>query len=92
MLQRIELKDNMGNRGVLEFDVSVDEKIASKQEITLTAMEFSRMVGILETLGDVKENCFEKHKADILKWAKEFVESNLEDEVLFFEQKLTLLK
>ena len=46
------------------------------------------MAGILETLGNIPEGYFQKHKLDFLDWSKEFVENNLEDAVLFFEKKL----
>lgn len=88
MKQKVEVKDNLGNHGFLEFEIPAENPICKNRKSVITAMEFSRMTGILETLGNVPEGYFQKHKLDFLDWAKEFVESNLEDAVLFFEKKL----
>lgn len=88
MKQKMEVKDNLGNHGFLEFEIPAENPICKNRQSIITAMEFSRMTGILETLGNVPEGYFQKHKLDFLDWAKEFVESNLEDAVLFFEKKL----
>lgn len=90
MRQKMEVKDNFGNRGTLEFEIPAENQLPTFQnrKIIITAMEFSRMAGILETLGNVPEGYFLKHKLDFLDWSKEFVKSNREDAVLFFEKKL----
>lgn len=92
MKQKVEVKDNLGNHGFLEFEIPAENPICKNRKSVITAMEFSRMTGILETLGNVPEGYFQKHKLDFLDWAKEFVENNLEDAVLFFEKKLESVK
>ena len=92
MKQRVEVKDNLGNRGFLEFEIPAENQTCKYRKSIMTAMEFSRMVGILETLGNVQDGYFQKHKLDFLDWSIEFVESNLEDAVLFFEKKLESAK
>ena len=88
MKQRMEVKDNLGNSGFLEFEIPAENQTCKNRKSIITAMEFSRMAGVLETLGNVPDGYFQKHKLDILDWSKEFVENNLEDAVLFFEKKL----
>lgn len=88
MQQKMELKDNLGNRGFLEFEIPAENQTLQNRKVIMTAMEFSRMAGILETLGNVPDGYFSKHKSDFLNWSKEFVENDLEDAVLFFERKL----
>lgn len=88
MKQKMEVKDNMGNCGFLEFEIPADPQTCKNRKSIIIAMEFSRMAGILETLGNVPEGYFQKHKLDFLDWSNEFVENNLEDVVLFFEKKL----
>ncbi len=88
MQQKMEVKDNLGNRGFLEFEIPTENQTFQNRKVIMTAMEFSRMAGILETLGNVPEGYFPKHKLDFLNWSKEFVENDLEDAVLFFEKKL----
>lgn len=92
MKQRMEVKDNLGNHGFLEFEIPAENQICKNRKSIIIAMEFSRMAGILETLGNVPEGYFWKHKLDFLDWSKEFVENNLEDIVLFFEKKLEMEK
>lgn len=98
MKQKMEVKDNLGNHGFLEFEIPAENQICKNckncknRKSVITAMEFSRMTGILETLGNVPEGYFQKHKLDFLDWSKEFVENNLEDTVLFFEKKLESVK
>lgn len=92
MKQKVEVKDNLGNHGFLEFEIPAGNPICKNRQSIITAMEFSRMAGILETLGNVPEGYFQKHKLDFLDWSKEFVENNLEDTVLFFEKKLESVK
>lgn len=86
--QKMEVKENLVNYGFLESEIPAENQICKNRKSIITAMEFSRMLGILETLGNVPEGYFQKHKLDFLDWAKEFVESNLEDAILFFEKKL----
>lgn len=93
MKQRMEVKDNLGNCGFLEFEIPIPADSAERQafqnrKVIMTAMEFSRMAGILETLGNLPEGYSSKHKLDFLNWSKEFAENNLEDAVSFFEKKL----
>lgn len=88
MQQKMEIKDNLGNYGYLEFEISVENQTFQNRSIIIAAMEFSRMIGILETLGNLPEGYFQAHKLDVLDWAKEFVENSLEDAVLYFEKKL----
>ncbi len=88
MKQRLEVKDNLGNRGFLEFEILAENQTCKNRKTIITAMEFSRMIGILETLGNVPDGYFGKHKLDFLDWSKEFVENNMEDAVLFFGKKL----
>ena len=59
-----------------------------KDNITYTAMRFSRMSGILETLGNLQEDFFEENIENLLKWAEEFEKSGGKDRVLFFEKKI----
>ena len=92
MKQKMEVKDNLGNHGFLEFEIPAENQICKNRKSIITAMEFSRMAGILETLGNIPEGYFQKHKLDFLDWSKEFVENNLEDAVLFFEKKLESVK
>ena len=92
MRQKMEVKDNLGNRGFLEFEIPADLVAESQafqnRKVIMIAMEFSRMAGILETLGNIPEGYSSKHKLDFLSWSKEFVKNDLEDAVLFFEKKL----
>ncbi len=88
MKQRMEVTDNLGNHGFLEFEIPMENQTCKNRKTIITAMEFARMAGILEILGSVPEGYFGKHKLDFLDWSKEFVENNLEDAVLFFERKL----
>lgn len=88
--QRITVSDNMGNRDVLEF--SLPKPVSTSMAVELAAMEFSRMIGILQTLGELPDDCFMKHQADILQWAEEYASSGKMDLVLFFQRKLELLK
>ncbi len=92
MKQKMEIKDNLGNRGFLEFEIPAENQICKNRKSIIIAMEFSRMIGVLETLGNVPDGYFQKHKLDFLDWSKEFVENNLEDAVLFFEKKLESVK
>lgn len=92
MKQKMEVKDNLGNYGYLEFEIPAENQICKNRQSIIVAMEFSRMAGILETLGNVPEGYFEEHKLDFLDWSKEFVENNMEDAVLFFEKKLESVK
>lgn len=92
MKQRMEVKDNLGNYGFLEFEIPAENQICKKRKSIIIAMEFSRMAGILETLGNIPEGYFQKHRLDFLDWSKEFVENNLEDTALFFEKKLEMEK
>lgn len=92
MKQKMEVKDNLGNYGFLEFEIPAENQTFQNRKIIMTGMEFSRMAGILETLGNVPEGYSSKHKLDFLNWSKEFVEKNLEDAVLFFEKKLESVK
>ncbi len=92
MKQKMEVTDNLGNHGFLEFEIPTENQTCKNRKTIITAMEFSRMVGILETLGNVPDGYFGKHKLDFLDWSKEFVENNLEDAVLFFEKKLESVK
>ena len=74
----------------METKCSNDKAI--KRKAAFAAMEFSRIVGILETLGDVKEDCFQVHKEEFLDWAGEFAEQqdreHKEELVDFFKRKL----
>lgn len=88
MKQRLEVKDNLGNCGFLEFEIPAENQICKNRKSIITAMEFSRMAGVLETLGNVPNGYFQKHKLDFLDWSKEFVEKKLDDAILFFEKKL----
>ena len=92
MKQTLELRDDMGNRGLLEFEIPADSRTVQNRRSIIIAMEFSRMAGILETLGNLPEGYFQRHKLDFLDWAEEFVQSGQEDMVLFFEKKLELQK
>ena len=55
MKQKMEVKDNLGNHGFLEFEIPAENPICKNRQSIITAMEFSRMAGILETLGNVPE-------------------------------------
>ena len=92
MKQKIEVIDNLGNRGFLEFEIPAENQTCKNRQSIIIAMEFSRMIGVLETLGNVPDGYFQKHKLDFLDWSKEFVENNLQDVVLFFEKKLEHVK
>jgi hypothetical protein len=94
MKQKVEVKDNFGNYGFLEFEIptETENQIYKNRQTIIIAMEFARMVGILETLGNVPDGYFGKHKLDFLDWSKEFVENNMEEAILFFEKKLESVK
>lgn len=90
ILQEITISDNFGNTETLKF--KLHQLLSTDMETELVAMKISHTLGVLETLGQLPESCFLEHLADIMKWADEYVKSGKSDFVVFFEQKVDLLK
>lgn len=89
MQQHLEIRDNFGNRGTLTFHYKEDNPVA----VTSVAMDFARMIGVLETLGNIPDNSYYKNKMDLYCWAEEFVhDKDITDAVIFFEKKLKELQ
>lgn len=85
MQQTLEIRDNFGNKGTLTFQCKEEKPVA----VTSVAMDFSRMIGVLETLGSIPDNSYYRHKMDVYCWAEEFVhDKDTMDAILFFEKKL----
>lgn len=64
------------------------EKCGKNRDILLTAMYFSQMAGTLQTLGNLSEDYFRKHREDIIHWAEEFVNEQKQDKTGFFWEKI----
>lgn len=90
IIQEITISDNFGNTETLKFELH--QLLSTDMETQLAAMKMSHTIGILETLGQLPEGCFHRHQIDIMKWADEYVKSGKSDLVVFFEQKVDLLK
>ena len=63
-----------------------------QRKICETAVHFARMWGVMETLDSddkLSRQDFNKSVEKIISWAEEFVESNKEDHLVFFQKKMS---
>lgn len=89
MQQQLQVTDNYGNKGTLTFHLKGERAIT----VASVAMDFARMSGVMETLGNISDNSYYRHKMDLYCWAEEFVhDQETKDAVIFFEKKMKELQ
>lgn len=76
--------NNYRNKGTLTFHLKGERVIT----VASVAMDFARMAGVMETLGNIPDNSYYRHKMDLYCWAEEFVhDQETKGAVIFFEKK-----
>lgn len=89
MQQQLQVTDNYGNKGTLTFPLKGEKSIT----VASVAMDFARMAGVMETLGNIPDNSYYWHKMDLYCWAEEFVhDQETKDVAIFFEKKMKELQ
>lgn len=66
MQQQLQVTDNYGNKGTLTFHLKGERAIT----VASVAMDFARMAGVMETLGNIPDNSYYRHKMDLYCWAR----------------------